>query len=45
MTDEGAVDDGHPLVGGYVGQGGGGVFGTGDRTDVEPEGQELVRKR
>ncbi|WSK67588.1 hypothetical protein OG295_04920 [Streptomyces sp. NBC_01276] len=45
VPDEGAVDDGDPPVGGYVGQRGGGAFGTGDRADVEPERPELVFKR
>ncbi|MCX5193357.1 hypothetical protein OOK31_05550 [Streptomyces sp. NBC_00249] len=45
MSDEGAVDDGDPLGGRYVGQRGGGVLGIGDRADVEPEGPELVFKR
>jgi hypothetical protein len=45
VPDEGTVDDGHPLVGGYGGQRGGGLFGTGDRADVEPERAELVFER
>ncbi|GLV99213.1 hypothetical protein Slala05_28450 [Streptomyces lavendulae subsp. lavendulae] len=45
VPDEGAVDDGHPLVGRYAGQRGSGAFGTGDRADVEPERAELVFKR
>ncbi|MEU8774437.1 hypothetical protein [Streptomyces sp. NPDC048606] len=45
MTDEGAVDHRHPLVGRYVGQRGGGVLGPGDRADVEAERAELVLER
>ncbi|MEU8437285.1 hypothetical protein AB0F18_31190 [Streptomyces sp. NPDC029216] len=45
MPDEAAVDDGDPLAGRYGGQGPGGVFGCGDRADVEPERTELVFKR
>ncbi|MGW6983551.1 hypothetical protein ACWGE1_29620 [Streptomyces sp. NPDC054932] len=45
MADEGAVHDGHPLVGRYAGQSGGGVPGTGGRADVEAEGAQLVRER
>ncbi|MEV7544227.1 hypothetical protein [Streptomyces sp. NPDC089915] len=45
MPDEARVDDGHPLPGRHAGQGRGGVFGSGDRADVEPEETELVFKR
>ncbi|WP_328928731.1 hypothetical protein OG429_32025 [Streptomyces sp. NBC_00190] len=45
MPDEGAVHDGHPLVGGYGGQRGGGVLGTGGGPDVEAEGAQLVSER
>ncbi|MEC4570592.1 hypothetical protein ACIRSJ_23730 [Streptomyces virginiae] len=45
MPDEGGVHDGHPLIGGYAGQCGGGVLGTGGRADLEAEGAELVRER
>ncbi|MFD6972359.1 hypothetical protein [Streptomyces sp. NPDC059979] len=45
MPDERAVHDGHPLVGGYAGQYGGGVLGTGGRADVEAEAAQLVRER
>ncbi|MFD7910831.1 MULTISPECIES: hypothetical protein [unclassified Streptomyces] len=45
MPDEGAVHDGHPLVGGDARQRGGGVVGTGGRADVEAEGAQLVRER
>ncbi|MFB6545454.1 hypothetical protein ACFCW4_25545 [Streptomyces virginiae] len=45
VPDEGTVHDGHPLVGGYARQRGGGVLGTGGRADVEAEGAQLVRER
>ncbi|MEU6210349.1 hypothetical protein ABZ891_10620 [Streptomyces sp. NPDC047023] len=45
VPDEGAVDDGHPLVGGYAGQCGCGFRGPGGRSDVEAEGAQLVRER
>ncbi|MCX5381389.1 hypothetical protein [Streptomyces sp. NBC_00091] len=45
VPDEGAVDDGDPLVGRYAGQRRDGAFGTGDRADVEPERPELVLER
>ncbi|WP_411104514.1 hypothetical protein [Streptomyces sp. cmx-4-9] len=45
MADEGAVHDGHPLVGGDAGQHGGGLFGTGCGADVEAEGAQLVGER
>ncbi|MFD7097685.1 hypothetical protein [Streptomyces xanthophaeus] len=45
MADEGTVHDGHPLVRGDTGQCGGGLFGTGGGTDVEPEAAQLVRER
>ncbi|GAA3374604.1 hypothetical protein GCM10017750_08690 [Streptomyces racemochromogenes] len=45
VPDEGAVDDGHPLLGRDPGQDAGGVFGTGGRADVEPERPELVLER
>ncbi|MFJ4859670.1 MULTISPECIES: hypothetical protein [unclassified Streptomyces] len=45
VPDEGAVHDGHALVGGYAGQRGGGVLGTGGRADLEAEGAQLVSER
>ncbi|MEU3777574.1 hypothetical protein AB0F11_31140 [Streptomyces sp. NPDC032472] len=45
MADEGAVHDGHPLVGGYGGQRGGGLVGAGGGADVEAEGAQLVGER
>ncbi|KIF06272.1 hypothetical protein PL81_08445, partial [Streptomyces sp. RSD-27] len=45
VPDEAAVDDGHALRGRNVGQGRGGVLGSGDLADVEPERTELVFKR
>ncbi|WP_244291326.1 hypothetical protein [Streptomyces subrutilus] len=45
MPDEGAVHDGHALVRGYGGQGGGGVLRTGGGADLEPEGAQLVGER
>ncbi|MER6317620.1 hypothetical protein ABT237_28230 [Streptomyces sp. NPDC001581] len=45
VPDEGTVHDGHPLVGGYGGQCGGGVLGTGGGADLEAEGAQLVRER
>ncbi|MEW2135022.1 hypothetical protein AB0892_00180 [Streptomyces sp. NPDC005409] len=45
MSDEAAVHDGHPLVGGYAGQCGGGVLAAGGGADVEAEGAQLVRER
>ncbi|MEU9378152.1 hypothetical protein AB0D94_30940 [Streptomyces sp. NPDC048255] len=45
MADEGAVDDGHPLVGGDAGQRRGGLFRTGGGADVEAEAAQLVRER
>ncbi|MFD9355243.1 hypothetical protein [Streptomyces sp. NPDC060031] len=45
MPDEPAVHDGHPLVGGYGGQRGGGLFRCGGGTDVEAEGAQLVGER
>uniref|UniRef100_A0AAU2JX87 Uncharacterized protein n=1 Tax=Streptomyces sp. NBC_00049 TaxID=2903617 RepID=A0AAU2JX87_9ACTN len=45
MPDEGAVHDGHPLVGGYAGQCGSGVVRPAGGADVEAEGTQLVRER
>ncbi|WP_328787788.1 hypothetical protein [Streptomyces sp. NBC_00273] len=45
MPDEGAVHDGHPLVGGDARQRSGDLVGTGGRADVEAEGAQLVRER
>ncbi|WP_327265381.1 hypothetical protein OG444_31415 [Streptomyces sp. NBC_01232] len=45
VPHEGAVHDGHPLVGGYAGQCGCGVLRAGGRADVEAEGAQLVRER
>ncbi|WP_229873779.1 hypothetical protein [Streptomyces cirratus] len=45
MADETAVDDGDPLVGRYAGQGARGVFGSGDRADLEAERPQLVGER
>ncbi|MFD9410076.1 hypothetical protein ACFWBN_24090 [Streptomyces sp. NPDC059989] len=45
MSDEGAVHDGHPLVGGYGAQSGGDVLGTRCGADLEAEGAQLVRER
>ncbi|MGW0751491.1 hypothetical protein [Streptomyces sp. NPDC002587] len=45
MPDERAVHDGHPLVGGYGGQRGGGGLGADGGADVEAEGAQLVSER
>ncbi|MEV7525701.1 hypothetical protein [Streptomyces sp. NPDC091371] len=45
VSDEGTVDDGDALVGGYAGECGGGVLGTGGGADVEAEGAQLVSER
>ncbi|MEV6728202.1 hypothetical protein [Streptomyces sp. NPDC051364] len=45
VPDEGAVDDGNTLVGGYAGQRRGGVFRPGGRADVEAKGAQLVGER
>ncbi|MEV6952604.1 hypothetical protein [Streptomyces sp. NPDC051183] len=45
MPDELAVHEGHPLIGGYGGQRGGGVIGGGGAADVESEGAQLVGER
>ncbi|MEU9416639.1 hypothetical protein [Streptomyces sp. NPDC051000] len=45
MSHERAVDDGHPLLGRYVGQCGGGVLGPGDGADVEAQCAQLVGER
>lgn len=45
VPDEGAVDDGNTLVGGYAYQHRSGVFRPGGRADVEAEGAQLVGER
>ncbi len=45
VPHEGAVHDGHPLVGGDGGQRRGGVFRAGSGADVEAEGAQLVGER
>ncbi|MET9319711.1 hypothetical protein ABZX75_05865 [Streptomyces sp. NPDC003038] len=45
MADERAVHEGHPLVGGYGGQRGGGLLGPGRGADLEAEGAQLVGER
>ncbi|WP_251051662.1 MULTISPECIES: hypothetical protein [unclassified Streptomyces] len=45
MSDEGAVHDGDPLVGGYAGQCGGDVFRPDGGADVEAERAQPVRER
>ncbi|WP_329377163.1 hypothetical protein OG625_06390 [Streptomyces sp. NBC_01351] len=45
MADEGAVHDGHALVGRYAGERGDRVLGTDGGADVEAEGAQLVSER